>query len=795
MGKYFAAVTLLLAVLSPVTAVAIEGDENWSASFALPGADAEVNSTLVFNSDLIIGGDFLHVGQYAANRIALWDGSSWSAMGAGFDAPVHALAVHGGELYAAGEFDHSGTVPLSRVARWDGVSWQPLEGQIGYHAVLTLHEYDGALIAGGIADWRIEYDHYSEMAGLSAWDGAHWTEMATFPWGQHGRINDLEVISGDLIAAGYFGGIDGDWSIYGAARWDGSAWFSMGSTEYLNELLIHDSGLYGASYTLRQWDGLNWAPVAGSPSGPIEGLASYSGGIAVCGDLEVDGIFGVAFWDGSIWSPIGDSFANPGATMDTPPHTLNVYAGLLVAGGWFRQVGQAAIPNLAAWDGATWSPLIDVSVPSQFHGLDYRPSALGSFEGHLAVGGKFDFSDNSALHGLGLWDGSAWESPGPNLPGLWDCIYAVEEYQGVLVVGGQFDEIGGIPSPHLAKWTGSEWMAFDESAPNSCTDLQADGTDLYASGSYYVSGMDPYIKRWDGSAWHDLDGGLNGWIEDLAIFDGDLVAVGEFTADSTGQSLGHIARWDGSAWVALGSGFDDQAFSLCGWNGGLVAGGVFTVAGGNSASYLAFWDGIDWQAIPGQLNDVVTAVIVFNGDLIVGGRFTEVAGVEVNGIARWDGVSWSALGSGLGNRQYYDTSSFVTDMVVVDNSLYVCGPFVNAGGLASFGIACWTEDLTAVPDLLNPGESFPAANWPNPFNPSTEIQFTLPADAFVTVRLFDSAGRRVRSLLDHGPRTAGDIRLTWDGRDDSGQPLPSGVYFCEVEAGEYRATRKMTLLK
>ncbi len=84
---------------------------------------------------------------------------------------------------------------------------------------------------------------------------------------------------------------------------------------------------------------------------------------------------------------------------------------------------------------------------------------------------------------------------------------------------------------------------------------------------------------------------------------------------------------------------------------------------------------------------------------------------------------------------------------------------------------------------------------PNPFNPSTELRFTLPDPAEVTLRILDTSGREVRHLLDDVHRSAGEVQLAWDGLDNSGQPLPSGVYFCEVEAGEYRATRKMTLLK
>ncbi len=106
----------------------------------------------------------------------------------------------------------------------------------------------------------------------------------------------------------------------------------------------------------------------------------------------------------------------------------------------------------------------------------------------------------------------------------------------------------------------------------------------------------------------------------------------------------------------------------------------------------------------------------------------------------------------------------------------------------------WPHDILtqAVPapvDVLNP------TNHPNPFNPVTEIRFMVPEPARVHLAVLDLAGRRCRTLLSGVVHPAGDARVVWDGCDDNGQPLPSGVYFYEVEAGEYRATRKMTLLK
>ena len=88
-----------------------------------------------------------------------------------------------------------------------------------------------------------------------------------------------------------------------------------------------------------------------------------------------------------------------------------------------------------------------------------------------------------------------------------------------------------------------------------------------------------------------------------------------------------------------------------------------------------------------------------------------------------------------------------------------------------------------------------ASNYPNPFNPTTIIAFKLPNDAQVTVRVFDIRGREVRSLLDGVRYTAGSHDVTWDGRDDRGLALSSGLYVYHLHAGEETVRSRMLLLK
>lgn len=87
-----------------------------------------------------------------------------------------------------------------------------------------------------------------------------------------------------------------------------------------------------------------------------------------------------------------------------------------------------------------------------------------------------------------------------------------------------------------------------------------------------------------------------------------------------------------------------------------------------------------------------------------------------------------------------------------------------------------------------------AQNYPNPFNPSTTIRYSLPTDADVTVEVFNLLGGRVAKLVEK-PQAAGEHTIVWNGRDDAGRQVASGVYYYRIQAGQFVKTRKMALLR
>jgi hypothetical protein len=86
-------------------------------------------------------------------------------------------------------------------------------------------------------------------------------------------------------------------------------------------------------------------------------------------------------------------------------------------------------------------------------------------------------------------------------------------------------------------------------------------------------------------------------------------------------------------------------------------------------------------------------------------------------------------------------------------------------------------------------------NFPNPFNPTTTIDYRLKAAGPMTLRIYNVAGQLVRTLVDDSRQAGIDYQAFWDGRNDTGQSVSSGVYFYKLVARDFSQTRKMVLLK
>ena len=108
----------------------------------------------------------------------------------------------------------------------------------------------------------------------------------------------------------------------------------------------------------------------------------------------------------------------------------------------------------------------------------------------------------------------------------------------------------------------------------------------------------------------------------------------------------------------------------------------------------------------------------------------------------------------------------------------------------------WSDiPVTAIENSTNYPTKFKLyKNYPNPFNPTTIIKYDLAKNTTVTLEIYDFLGRKVRTLLNK-KQSAGSYEVSWDGKNDQGIKVASGIYFYTLRAGKYVKTNRMILLK
>ena len=219
----FAPAVLLLALVASSACAQCEWAEGL---FPLEGVSGEIFGFTVFDDGsgpaLYAAGDFTTAGGVAANRIAKWDGSSWSPLGSGMDYYARELTVFddgsGPALYAGGRFGTAGGVDAKNIAKWDGTSWSPVgSGTDDRVYALTVFD-DGsgqALYAGG----SFTPAGGTPASRIARWDGTSWSPLGS---GMNMWVEALTVFhdgSGPaLYAGGFFTTAGGNTSIY-MARW------------------------------------------------------------------------------------------------------------------------------------------------------------------------------------------------------------------------------------------------------------------------------------------------------------------------------------------------------------------------------------------------------------------------------------------------------------------------------------------------------------------------------------------------------------------------------------------------
>ena len=128
--------------------------------------------------------------------------------------------------------------------------------------------------------------------------------------------------------------------------------------------------------------------------------------------------------------------------------------------------------------------------------------------------------------------------------------------------------------------------------------------------------------------------------------------------------------------------------------------------------------------------------------------------------------------------------------VVGESYLYKLGAVDGGGGERFYG----PIRATGVGPASIPINFTLFQNYPNPFNPDTEIRYLVSKDSYVVLKIFNILGEEVRTLVND-EKSAGSYLVVWDGRNDAGDDAASGVYFCCLKAGSFKAAKKMILIR
>ncbi len=192
--------------------------------------------------------------------------------------------------------------------------------------------------------------------------------------------------------------------------------------------------------------------------------------------------------------------------------------------------------------------------------------------------------------------------------------------------------------------------------------------------------------------------------------------------------------------------------------------------------------GSNWNNLNAKFYNV--CAIIFNMD----SPKTIYAATSYDGIytSTDEGLEWSKMNDGL--------TTMEIECLALDplNKLLYAG--TNGAGLFRYDISTSVEPI--ISDQKLPAQFALKPNFPNPFNPKTIIVYEVPVDntSPISLKIYNVSGQIVKTLVN-GNQQAGQFTMSWNGCDDLGLPVSSGVYLCVLKAGSYSCSRKITVLR
>ncbi len=376
-------------------------------------------------------------------------------------------------------------------------------------------------------------------------------------------------------------------------------------------------------------------------------------------------------------------------------------------GGDFSTAGGVIIAELAVFDNntQTWSKVGNATLVHAITSPSIHALAFDS-QGSLIVGGQFDSIGGLVTPNIAKWNGTSWSKMGSGLGNTNSEVDSLAVSGTDIYAGGTFTS----PLGAVAHWNGASWTSLGSGVSQSFYQnvdaIAISGNNVYIGGSFDTvtdsNGNHAVnnIAVWDGNFWHALGTGIDAGVYTMGVDgSGNLYAAGQYNT-AGGITVNKIAVWNGSIWAALKSpsslnaGADTNIYSLVVSGNDVFVGGALTTAGDWRVNHAARWNSVaqNWYSLGGGTDTVVNAVAVKGDNVFVGGNFETAGGVITPAIARWNGIShtWNSLGTGLaGCEGFLCSYPSVDAILVVGNDIYVGGNFYTAGGVVAHDIARW----------------------------------------------------------------------------------------------------------
>jgi len=264
--------------------------------------------------------------------------------------------------------------------------------------------------------------------------------------------------------------------------------------------------------------------------------------------------------------------------------------------------------------------------------------------------------------------------------------------------------------------------------------------------------------------WIQTNGPYGGDVRCFAVNDSNLFA-------GTGGGGVFLSTNNGASWTAVNTGLTNTAvFSL-------AVNGSNLFAGTDGGVFLSTNNGTSWTAINTGLTNTRVRSLAVNGSNLFAGTLGGVF------FSTNNGTSWAAVNTGL-------TNTVVSSLAAHSSNLFAG---TDGGGVWRRPLS---EMVTAVEDDFSqaPVGFTLEQNYPNPFNPSTTIRYQLPKTTEVVLKIYNIFGQEVRTLVN-ARQPVGMNAVVWDGRDQSGKEVSSGIYIYRLQTGESMQSRKLSFVR